>query len=665
MITQFLLVMLCMALTEYPTEMRSSIYTGYQFLRQRLSRIPAAFVFAAFAWTMDLEGDRLLAASIPGTASAGTSETHPISSTASNAFSNGDPIGTHETFNNNSDDAYTFGSSILSDLVAADAFTLFLVTSINAYGTPAGTHFYEVPGILQTNGGQYWGLGVSDVGIRAGIFDGTSFKDLEVAVPLNTPTIITFRLRAGVLSLRKNIDDWQTIPSSNIALLSNFLANYTSEGRGNVDYARLSISAQAFSDNQVSSLLENIAAIYGITLTPPETIYGFLGAGQSLSIGARSGNIELPAVTVGTISNHQMLGDLFSTISSAVTPSSSWVLTALQNPMRGELGATNNSGWPLNAWDESPAPAFAYRLLSSAAPTIKGFHSQTGQDGADITVIEKGGSGNAYQAGLDEATRAKQLYSANSKTLKYGAILFTHGESDYSNATYTASIQQLITDYNVDLQAITGQSEPIPMIATQPSAGWPTFGIGSQLQYQAMLDLALIDSRFILAGPKYQFDYATSDFHLDPAGTRDMGYLYADVYALVRQNGTFLPLYPTSQSRATVSGKTVLTVNFSLPSGALQFDTATVSSPHQTEHLAWANGKGFEVEVASSPVTINSATIVGNSVELALDSLVDPADPIIVSYAHTIDSDNIPRRGNLRTSTGHWCVHFMDPFKLL
>lgn len=640
----------------------SLIYTGLQFIRQRLSRIPVAFVFAAFAWTLDLEGDKLLAASIPGTESAGTSETHPLTSTAANAFSNGAPIGTHETFDNTSDEAYTFGTAVLSDIVSADAFTLFLVVRLNAYGTTSGSNFYETPAILQTNGGQYWGLGTTETGIRAGIFDG-GFKNLDVDVPLDTPVIITVRLRSGVFSIRKNIDDWQSVPAGNITSLGNFLSNYTAAGRADVDYARLSISKQAFSDSQVDSLLENIAPIYGITLVPPETVFGFLETGQSLSIGARTGNIELPAVTNGAITNHQMIGNLYGV---AVNPSSSWILSALQNPMR-EIGATNNLGWPLNAWDESPAPAFGVRLNSNIAPQIKGFHSQVGQDGADISVIEKGGSGNAYQAGLDEATRAKQLYLAQSKTLKYSAILFTHGESDYSSATYTTSVAQLITDYNVDLKAITGQIDNIPMIATQPSAGWPTYGVGSQMQHQAMLDLALTDARFVLAGPKYQFQYHTADFHLAPAGTRDMAYLYADVYTLLRQNGTFLPLYPTSQSLSTVSGKTVVKIDFSLPSGSLEFDTVTVSEPHQTSNTAWANGKGFEVEVASSPVTIESVSIGidGVSVSIYLDSLINPLDPIIVSYAYTIDDDNSKRRGNLKTTTGHWCVHFNDPFKLL
>ena len=94
-------------------------------------------------------------------------------------------------------------------------------------------------------------------------------------------------------------------------------------------------------------------------------------------------------------------------------------------------------------------------------------HSVVGQGAASITVIRKNGTGNAYAASLFEVTALARLVAAAGARYEVGAVMLTHGEADAELASYEDDVALLAADYEADLQAITGQTAPIPMILSQ------------------------------------------------------------------------------------------------------------------------------------------------------------------------------------------------------
>lgn len=377
----------------------------------------------------------------------------------------------------------------------------------------------------------------------------------------------------------------------------------------------------------------------------PIEVLGFVFTGQSLSMGARAGNILMTAVTPGPIAGHFMLANLVS--GGVQQASSAWTLAEVANPMRPQ---EYNSFWPFNAWDETPCAAFAERMGQLGVAHT--FTICAGQDGQPYSAIKKGGTVASYAGSIDEAQKAFNLLAASGYALKFGGVCLIHGESDVNSTTYDDELIQFQLDYEADLQAITGQAEAIPMYITQHAPGYPTANGSRTTTPQLIIDLCAANpTTHKLIGPKYSLEHASSDLHLTPTGTRNMGRMYAD--QVVDFVGAL------RMTSATRSGA-VITATFSLPSSSasIGFDASLWDSNHSVQNTAWSNGKGFEAAVPGpeTPLTISSVAIASaNTATITLSA--DPGAAVLLRYAETIDGDAKPRRGQLKTDDGHWCCH--------
>ncbi len=381
----------------------------------------------------------------------------------------------------------------------------------------------------------------------------------------------------------------------------------------------------------------------------PPIVWGIVATGQSLSVGARAGGAPYATLVAGAGADHYMLGNLVGSggISSTANPASSWTLQTLSEPLRGSPYST---GWPSNVMNQSLHAPLASRL-SSLVPGVKTAHTVVGQDGQGIAGIKKGGSVASYAGSIAEATKLRALLSAAGYDYRVAAVLLTHGEQDLGSASYGADVLQLQADYETDLKAITGQTGTIPIIATQPSAGYPQPGVGNTSNINDVLLSTSLSypSRIILAGSKIGLSYFSGDYHLDAAGSRDLGYLYADAVAPIIAGGTaFSPLYPISATRAG----SVVTVTLNR---AASFDTSLWGTTHaSTYSSAWANGKGFEaVDGGGSPIAISSVSIVGAVVTITCASA-----PTTISNALYGDGTGTIRRTQVRDASGNWLVQF-------
>ena len=231
--------------------------------------------------------------------------------------------------------------------------------------------------------------------------------------------------------------------------------------------------------------------------------------------------------------------------------------------------------------------------------------------------------------------------------------MLTHGEADAGNSAYAGDLFQLLTDYNTDLAAITGQTAKIPMFASQQNsvpADTGSVAVSALQVWKASKDHP---GEIVCTGPKYQYSYATdgAHIHLSAKEYERLGEKTAQVYfERVVAGNDWQPLQPTS---GEVAANTV-TVHFHVPVPPLAWDD-TLPPPHGTLIPDWAMGRGFEVARGGIRQTIDAVEIVGDdAVKITCRNELAGAE-VIVGYAATAEGGTPPsaqaaRWGHLRDS---------------
>lgn len=385
---------------------------------------------------------------------------------------------------------------------------------------------------------------------------------------------------------------------------------------------------------------------------PPFDWLAFVGTGQSLSVGVASGAV----ISKDTNTPHRKLQYAGPDPCNPFDGRGTFSLVPLVEPIRSGLSCAALSGeYPANIQGETPHSAFAKQLsillAQDGGPDVPELHSVVGWSGRAIQFINKAGGAKGYPGSLSEGAQFKQAAMAAGKTLGYGAVLLTHGESDAANTIYGQQVWQLAQDYEQDLQKLTGQSAGIPMLLSQQNT-FPT-GPGrapsTVAQWQVGVDHP---GKVICTGPKYQYQYAADKIHLLSAGYVQLGQKYAQVfYEVGIRRGSWQPLQPLSAVRSGA----VISLKLQVPVPPLVFEES-ITSPHQTANTQWKDGRGFEVEDSTGPLTIVTARIVQpDAVELQLDK-APTGTGLVVRYAMTQEAtgahggDDQGRRGQLRDS---------------
>jgi hypothetical protein len=386
---------------------------------------------------------------------------------------------------------------------------------------------------------------------------------------------------------------------------------------------------------------------------------GIVGTGQSLSVGTT------PAMQMQQPYGNLKLGFGGATVAPPFDPN---IATLEMLPLTEPLRATANSypsAYPANLYGETPHAAMANQLtamvMQAAAHDYVTVHTVVGESGQPMTVIRKnptnlpadGTSGRAYDATLFEATAINRLAGAAGKSYGIGAIVITHGESDAGNSAYATDLFQLLTDYNTDLAAITGQTTRIPMFASQQNSVPADTGSVSVSALQVWKASKDHPGEIVCTGPKYQYSYAndSAHVHLSVKEYERLGEKTAQVYyeRVVLEND-WQPLQPTS---AEVSANTV-TVHFHVPVPPLVWDD-TLPPPHGPLIPDWAAGRGFEVARGGIRQAITAVELVGDdTVKITCANELAGAE-VVVGYAATAEGGTPPaaqpaRWGHLRDS---------------
>jgi hypothetical protein len=399
-------------------------------------------------------------------------------------------------------------------------------------------------------------------------------------------------------------------------------------------------------------LINSQGSLSTVAAMTPWDWAGIIGTGQSLAVGTT------PILST-TQPYHNLRLSLGNLTVPPYDPNNSSLTMA---PLTERVNATGYPApYPNNLYGETPHTAMGNQI-SSMALTNLGVdyitaHTIVGESGQGMSVICKGATdtgstGRAYAATLFEVSAIKRLATASNKTYGVGAIIITHGETDAGNTSYESRLYQLWSDYNQDLRAITGQSQPIPLLVSQQHAYPSTSGTSASTlaQWKIGVDYPGV---IICTGPKYQYSYQSDGIHLINTDYQQLGEKYGEVYyeKVIRGND-WQPLQPMS---AEQSGR-VITVNFHVPVLPLVWNN-TLPSPNQSALTEWRNGKGFEVSASGTRITISSVEILNSSVRITCASDL-PASGVKVGYAFTTGgakrTNGTVRWGLLRDS---------DPFK--
>ncbi|MEA2749566.1 MAG: hypothetical protein QOI41_3709 [Myxococcales bacterium] len=291
--------------------------------------------------------------------------------------------------------------------------------------------------------------------------------------------------------------------------------------------------------------------------------------------------------------------------------------------------------------------------------------SQHGIGGQPYSAIKKGGTTTCYADGMAQAKAGHDLAVAAGKSYVIRAVTNVHGESDHIalNSAYEANLLQWQADYEADAKALSGQTEPVPMLHSQISS-WTRFNSSTTSQIPAAQLAAHVDSagKVVLVGAKYHLPYVADGVHLTTEGYQHMGEDYAKVYRRVILEGkAWEPVRPKTVTRAGA----VVTVTMHVPAPPLVLDTTLVTDP----------GKfGFEwADDGPTTPTITSVALSGpDTVVVTLSATPTAAHPRL-RYAYTgtagaLAGPTTGPRGNLRDSDAtpsrnnyklyNWCVHF-------
>jgi lysophospholipase L1-like esterase len=377
---------------------------------------------------------------------------------------------------------------------------------------------------------------------------------------------------------------------------------------------------------------------------------GVVGTGQSLAVGQNGTPVRSITQPYGNL--QLSTGDL----AWPIDPSDAALeMVPLIEPI-GRRSTAYPSSWPTNIAGETIHSSMANQITSKvmdlADRDYVGVHGQFGENGQCMTFLKKGATedgvnGRAFQATLIATEAITRLAAAEGKSYGVGAITIVHGECDAGNTGYEDDLVQLWTDYNSDLQAITGQTESIQMLVSQQNS-INDRAASTRAQWQVGVDHP---EDIVCVGPIYQYE-SSDGVHLTGDGYRKLGEKFGQVYfERVVLGRNWQPLQPIGVERQS---DRVLSVKFHVPAPPLVWDTV-LQAPHQSSS-EWAAGKGFEVRAGSRRVTIASVAIVCDSVEITLDEDLPDAG-VIVSYAlygepeeRTEPEDGMVRWGLLRDS---------------
>ena len=381
---------------------------------------------------------------------------------------------------------------------------------------------------------------------------------------------------------------------------------------GRLHWVRVPLNAAINPTPQFASLDPKMSFSSGVT-----KLWMIPQTGQSNSNGSGGTvNLTTAAVLAGRVGMFALGQRILASTQSSVSLNDDVQSDTLDEIVDGyEMSNTNDR--------ETGLAQLGARLAGSASADVGVLTFTAGIDAQTILTIGKGTT--PYANLLRCVERGAFNARRRGWSVVVPAVAWVGSESecntDLAAATMATQIQTLRTDLQADIQAITGQVEPVKLLIEQANS-WTFGGIRASSQTpQGLVDAARADAHVILIGPNYWRTYQDG-VHYDSTSHRARGWLQGEVLKRVLVDAaTWTPLHMSSASR-TLS---TIDVQFSGADGGLQSGAADVTDP---------GNLGFVVSRISDGVvqTISSASIL-NSTTVRLALAADPGSACNVKLA--------------------------------
>lgn len=365
------------------------------------------------------------------------------------------------------------------------------------------------------------------------------------------------------------------------------------------------------SDGVVRYVSRSISIIQAESTIPTEgsiapfisDILHIVSSGQSLSMGAFGEPITLQPPTANrllTIADGVRLANQDDTLTSEMIAPFEPLVSKTQEVPVVQLSAQ------LNRMRGLPGTA---GLLASAH----------GHGGWSIAQLSKGtvpysNSMTAVQGAFDECQSLGYDY-------RVPFVDWIQGEEDSAGVAgaYASALEQLQSDYQSDIQAISGQSGAIPILLDQIS-NWTAGGYNlaeSNVPFEQLNVSLQHPNRFVCAGPKYWLPTVSDGVHLTSESYARLGAMHARAAAAIISGSSWMPTHCISATRVGL----IVILEFHTPSGPLTVDTGRVTDPGNWG-LRWVDD--------SMSASIDAIRLVGNNrVEVALDTEPTGLNPMI------------------------------------
>jgi hypothetical protein len=407
----------------------------------------------------------------------------------------------------------------------------------------------------------------------------------------------------------------------------------------------------------------------GTTWTPVST--NKLPASGNVTLGGANASLQYRATAIGAFPTPTLDHILILGESLAAGFDGAPALSTIPSLKHYRFVSDSSSTNLLNLYElgtETIASSLGGQL-SLSAPGRRILVSNNGSPGAGYAAQQKGTA--LYNRAISMVEAAPQTVACSLYSYHPRAIVVLGGESDGGSTAYDLSMRQWQSDYQKDIQRVTGYPDSIPMLHSQISAWTSPAGGGgatTKANYGLLLESETNPTKTILVGPRYFLPHAGASanypgLHLSNTGYRWLGEYYAKVYKqVIVDGGSWTPLKPNTASRVA----NVITVTFSVPVPPLSLDTAAVSNP---------GNNGFEyTDDSGSPPSITNVQVTGNTTVQITLSATPTGTNKRVRYAFTgipgaYGGPTTGPRGNLRDSDAtpsaygngplyNWCVHF-------
>ncbi len=397
-------------------------------------------------------------------------------------------------------------------------------------------------------------------------------------------------------------------------------------------------------------------------------MFHYITTGQSLSTGTQG----TPALSTVQPFNNQMFAFPYSQDPGLLnTPVNFNAVTlGYTVTLRSLINGPSESG--ANGSVETIANGFA-DSLTAQVPAYQQLLSCSGVGGtayaglAGPTDYPPNGS-PSFQEMMAQVSAGMALETKAGLSYSVPAMLVIHGEFDGYNIEYATNLKTWQSDTQKGVNAITGGSAVIPMIAAQTQAPPGADGNFNTMPFAAnagplgTLAAALANPTLIyVACPEYMMahhyyedaegnpDPLGQPVHMTADGYRHLGLMMAKAaYAVCLKKTSWSPLVPSS---VTLAGN-VITIEYTVPHAPVVIDTSYVTDPGNYG-FNYADSSGTTIaNVAVTGDTTITLTLSGTSPGGWLSyALVDPGPAGGAPYTQGFGPTAGPRG----------CIHDSDP----